>query len=92
MGKWCARWASLDTERRRKRQKAMKSERIVTYSHQECLFRTFGSPLGSGSLVDQRFPNTGELTEDPRVAQNKVQYQEGFSLSEFIQAYGTEKK
>jgi hypothetical protein len=31
----------------------------------------------------------GLLVEDPRVAQNKVQYQEGFSLSEFIQAYGT---
>lgn len=26
------------------------------------------------------------------MAQNKVQYQEGFSLSEFIQAYGTEEK
>ena len=38
------------------------------------------------------YSSTDALLEGHRVSQNRVQYQEGLSLSDFIQAYGTEEK
>lgn len=49
------------------------------------------APQAPANPPASSYPGTGALAEDPRVAQSKVQYQEGFSLSEFIEAYGTER-